>query len=99
MLEREYQEYKEWAEDDTLAHPFKEMLTSGKIWTDVYFPDDLIEFLQYEAMVNNEENVRHYVSEQLLKLIHLSLVFADERGIDLNELRNFDLAQMEDERI
>jgi len=97
MLNREYQEYKEWAEKDTLTHPFHEMLKSEKMLTDVYLPDDLIAFFKNEAFLNNEEDITMYVSEQLLKLIHLSLVFADERGIGLNQLRAFTMAKMERE--
>ena len=99
MINRYYQEYRQRMEKDTIAHPFKEMLNSEKMLTDVYFPDDLIAFFKHEAFLNNEEDITQYASEQILKLIHLSLVFAHERGIGLNELRNLDLAQMEDERI
>ena len=93
-----YWEYKEWAERDTLAHPFKEMLKSDKTLTSVIFPDELMDFFLHEAneeICNNEDSLTEYISEQLLKLIHLSLVFADERGIGLNELRSYDLAEME----
>jgi len=44
MDRRKYQEYKKWAEDDTLAHPFKEMLKSSKTLTRVIFPDELMDF-------------------------------------------------------
>jgi acetylornithine/succinyldiaminopimelate/putrescine aminotransferase len=93
-----YQEYKQWAEEDTLTLPFREMLKSNKELTHVMFPDELMDFFLHEAneeIGNNEDSLTEYISEQLLKLIHLSLVFADERGIDLNELRSYDLAEME----
>lgn len=97
-----YQAYKEWAEGNTLAYPFKEMLKSDKRLTHVMFPNELMDFFLHEAneeIGNNEDSLTEYISEQLLKLIHLSLVFADERGIGLNELRSYDLAEMEQERI
>jgi hypothetical protein len=93
-----YQEYKKWAEDNTLAHPFKEMLKSSKTLTRVIFPDELMDFFLHESneeIGNNEDSLTEYISEQLLKLIHLSLVFADERGIGLEELRSYDLGEME----
>ena len=98
MDRSKYEEYKQWAEGDTLAHPFKEMLKSDKTLTRVIFPDELMDFFLHEAneqIGNNEDSLTEYISEQLLKLIHLSLVFADERGIGLNELRSYDLAEME----
>ena len=98
MDKPKYKEYKEWAEKDTLAHPFKKMLKSDKTLTRVIFPDELMDFFLHEAneqIGNNEDSLTEYISEQLLKLIHLSLVFADERGIGLNELRSYDLAEME----
>jgi acetylornithine/succinyldiaminopimelate/putrescine aminotransferase len=93
-----YQEYKQWAERDTLTLPFREMLKSNKEHTYVIFPCELMDFLLHEAneeIGNNEDSLTEYISEQLLKLIHLSLVFADERGIGLNELRSYDLAEIE----
>ena len=93
-----YQEYKQWAEKDTLMYPFKEMLKSDNQLTHVSFPKEFMDFFLHEAcenISNNEDSVTEYISEQILKLIHLSLVFADERGIGLNELRSFNLAKME----
>lgn len=98
MDRRKYQEYKKWAEDNTLAHPFKEMLKSDNELTRVIFPKDLMDFFLHEAcenIGNNEDSLTEYISEQILKLIHLSLIYADERGIGLEELRSFDLAKME----
>lgn len=97
MDRRKYQEYKEWAEKDTLMYPFKEMLKSDKELTRVIFPKDLMDFFlieAYENIGNNEDSLTEYISEQILKLLHLSLIFADERGIGLEELRSFDLAKM-----
>lgn len=97
MDRRKYQEYKEWAEKNTLMYPFKEMLKSDKELTRVIFPKDLMDFFlieAYENIGNNEDSLTEYISEQILKLLHLSLIFADERGIGLEELRSFDLAKM-----
>jgi hypothetical protein len=83
-----YQEYKKWAEDNTLAHPFKEMLKSSKTLTRVIFPDELMDFFLHESneeIGNNEDSLTEYIS----------LVFADERGIGLEELRSYDLGEME----
>jgi hypothetical protein len=93
-----YEEYKQWAEGDTLTLPFREMLKSNKRLTGVIFPCELIDFFLHEAneeIGNNEDSLTEYISEQLLKLIHLSLLLADERGIGLNNLRSFNLAKME----
>jgi hypothetical protein len=93
-----YQEYKQWAEEDTLTLPFREMLKSNKELTRVIFPCELMDFFLHEAneeIGNNEDSLTEYMSEQLLKLIHLSLLLADERGITLNNLRSFNLAKME----
>ena len=100
MLKSDYENY--WqavCNIYDIAKPFKTLLTSDKILTNVYFPQELISLFTQEAHCNEEEDVTMYVSEQILKLIHLSLVLANKRGIKLNELRDYDLAKMEQEDI
>ena len=102
MFREKYEEYKQWAEDDTIAHPFKEMLKSEKTLTHVIFPIELMDFFLHEAneeIGNEEDSLTEYISEQLLKLIHLSLEYADEYSVNLNQLRGCNLAKMENERI
>jgi hypothetical protein len=100
MLKSDYENY--WQAICNIygiAKPFKTLLTSNKILTNVYFPEELISLFTHEAYCNEEEDITIYVSEQLLKLIYLSLILANKRGITLNELQNYDLAQMEQENI
>ena len=99
MLEDDYHSYWETVCSHSIARPFKTMLTSDKVLTDVYFPEELISFFIHEAHSSEEEDITMYVSEQLLKLIHLSLTFADERGIDLTDLRSMNLVKMEKESV
>ena len=100
MLKSDYENYWQTiCNIYDIAMPFKTLLTSDKILTNVYFPEELISLFAHEAYCNKEEDITIYVSEQFLKLIHLSLILANERGITLNELRNYDLAKMEQENM